>query len=39
VANEGVIPPKGVSRFNPQISQAYWQKAALHGITEFPDSS
>jgi len=24
---------------SPQISQAYWQKAALRGITEFPDNS
>ncbi|MGA7237614.1 MAG: hypothetical protein WBY44_18155 [Bryobacteraceae bacterium] len=25
--------------FSPQISQAYWQKAVLHGITEFPHNS
>src|ERR1700683_2214646 len=26
-------------QLNPHFSQAYWQKAVLHGITEFPHNS
>jgi hypothetical protein len=28
-----------VGAISPLFSQIYWQKAVVHGITEFPDSS